>query len=206
MPEDPTTLWAEFWRNFSQLVNISSVVDLSGWFGSAPKRTALYRDRWLPLIASSMGLELVREFCHIDFAFCKRTPRGAQVPVILLESENQIEGSSHELRKLCCISAPVRILLTWEDRTKTFSMWKRRAQHNDRIVRKWLEVIDDCDEIWPDNGIIRVVVAEKHVIPTPYLEFEALDLRDATIDIPPIIRDISGDALIQELQSTWHVL
>jgi hypothetical protein len=54
-------------------------------------------------------LETGNELFKVDFAI-SRNSDGIKVPIIFIESENNVESADHEVRKLVNLAAPLRVL------------------------------------------------------------------------------------------------
>jgi len=83
-------------------------------WGTQTARTRFYRTL-LTTVAGALDLELEQELLLVDFVMVGTRDR---VPRVFLESENIATSSVQEIRKLCCLSAPVKVLLTvcaWDD-------------------------------------------------------------------------------------------
>ena len=93
----------------------------------------------LRAITSALGLELESELWKFDFAMSIVSETGVKVPAIFIESENLIGGvvfPSGEVRKLCCHSAPLKILITvgqWDETPR------HRPDRSERCIEPQIE-------------------------------------------------------------------
>jgi hypothetical protein len=67
-------------------------------------------------------LETGNELFKVDFAISRESD-GVKVPIIFIESENNVESTDHEVRKLVSLAAPLRVLIDVVSPQKTGG-WK----------------------------------------------------------------------------------
>ena len=109
-------------------------------------------------VAGGMRLKLCPEWAQVDYALCLRRPE--PVPLIFVESENEVEKTGHEVQKLCSMSAPLRVLITvaqWDDAP---GFWNRGGIRP-LMVERWNRIVVAQNNVWPNPGIIGYIVGER---------------------------------------------
>ena len=116
----------------SQLV-ATPIEDLNIAWASVGAKTKFYSG-FFDGVAQRLGYSCKREFLRVDFTLFKSN----DVPVISIESENAHCSATDEMRKLCAVGAPVKVLLLsceWSnsERGVWASQWadiiKRQHEH-----------------------------------------------------------------------------
>ena len=128
-------LWFEFIEHFNICIRKCSNEQLRQAWSNATNRTKFYTDHLLPQVANDMKLKITKEEFTVDFVMGVEEPYfGYKIPKIYIESENDFKSAEHEIRKLCSLNSPLRILITvdqWpNDPTKKFSK-----------LREWQSII-----------------------------------------------------------------
>lgn len=100
------------------LANIGAEALSRAWL-SQTERTRFLGDDIIPAVAKRLGFieRPEKELLQVDFAIAKKVG-SIDVPVIFIESENIAETTSREVHKLCCLSAPLKVLISvceWSD-------------------------------------------------------------------------------------------
>jgi hypothetical protein len=117
-----TSLWASFKQAFVETTKEISVVDFEKAWVSNGDRTMFYFDSLLPIIAEKLGLIFDKEMVYrIDGVFSKVGDQKTKIPIIYLESENDIRTSEREINKLCMLNSPLKVLMVcneWNDSSK----------------------------------------------------------------------------------------
>ena len=151
-----TDFWKKFLSGFAaELEGISDGEFMSAWTSSSA-RTSLYEDRVLGNVAQRMDLGLKKEEFKVDYTLCKEGERGYEVPLVYVESENVATSAHHEIRKLCCLHAPLKVLIVcaeWSDE------WSHRGLKKD-LLPKWRHQIISHNKEWPAPCITGIIVAE----------------------------------------------
>src|SRR5437762_2432358 len=117
---EPLTLWNRFQEIFESMAEDCDPLELVTAWKSKTNRTKFVK-HFLSQVASALGLTLERELWKVDFALSVVSETESNVPVIFVESENVIKDVSREggeVRKLCCHSAPLKVLITvgeWDE-------------------------------------------------------------------------------------------
>jgi len=80
------------------------------------------------------------------------------IPKIFIESENDFNSADHEIKKLCSINAPLRILITYTDK----ELLKEPGIGAYEKLRKWQSIVMSHHELNEDFfGVLGVVMARK---------------------------------------------
>lgn len=133
---DEYHLWFEFVDHFNVCIEKCSDEQLRQAWGSRKDRTKFSTKDLLPQVAKNMNLKITKEEFKVDFLMGIEDPYFEyKIPKIYIESENDFNRAEHEIRKLCSLNSPLRVLITvdeWRrnDPTKKFSK-----------LREWQSVI-----------------------------------------------------------------
>ena len=152
----------EYWKRFKtellSALNQEETALADAW-SSSTKRTQFYRDCLLRKVATALDLELKPELFRRDFAMRVKATNGRMVPVIFIESENQAGTADYEIEKLCAVCAPLRVLITVTTWDESPGIWPRGG-YKTAYSARWREIIKAHGEVWPQPGIIGVLVGE----------------------------------------------
>lgn len=151
--------WKKFRDAFTDELSKVTDGDLSEAWKSSENRTKLYEERILPQVAEVMGLVLRKEEFKVDYTLCKPTGNDYDVPLVFVESENVASSAEHEIRKLCCLHAPLKILITcaeWSDEPNAWS----HGGVKEALLERWRNQVWLHNKEWPSPCITGVVVAE----------------------------------------------
>lgn len=153
MKPNSTELWASFRRAFLDAANETNFQDFGNAWKSCKNRTEFYFNILLPNIASRLSMSYEKEkFFHIDAVFCREGGQTTKIPFIALESENHVKTSDNEIKKLCMLNTPVKILMicnTWNDSTKE----KMKDNY-------WDYIIGDFHDQVGLIGVLAVIIGE----------------------------------------------
>jgi hypothetical protein len=140
LPSEPTvtaegsSLWRGFTVAFCQELSLVDPATLAQVW-SAGERTRFYAREFLPNVAAKLRLQHGTEEFTVDYVMAARSRRELLVPKIYLESENVFDSADHEIRKLCSLNSPLRVLLTVRDQ------WKDLETHGFRTLRDWQGIV-----------------------------------------------------------------
>ena len=150
--------WKSFKKEFhSELSHLSDDDFKKAWENCA-NRTVLYEKKIIPGVAKSLGLKFLNEDFKIDYTLC-HVIDGNNVPGIFIESENNASSAHHEIRKLCCLSAPLKVLIVcaeWSDKTGD---WKHGG-HKNKLIDRWTSQIKAHNKMWSSPAITGLIIAE----------------------------------------------
>jgi len=153
MSFDTNALWENFKQSFKTTVNNFPIQTLEQSWVSKAERSKFYFESLLPKISGLLELEFKTERpFRIDAIFFRRGSQTTEVPIVYIESENDAKSSHEEIYKLCCISAPLKILFvcnSWTDRDKY-----------EITNGNWHYIIEDFAETNLLTGNICVLIAE----------------------------------------------
>lgn len=149
--------WSEFLIKYSRVLDRRSPQDIRNAWSTRPKRTDFYADHLLPAVAKELQLEHSKEFLSIDHVL--RDSRS--VPRVFIESENIAAEAHDEIRKLCAVSCPLRVLLTVVEWDLTQGVWTPPyASQQDVLLRKWGGIAVAHQQSWPNRGLLALLVGE----------------------------------------------
>ena len=80
------------------------------------------------------------------------------VPLVWIESENDLTDITHEVRKLASLSGPLKVLITcceWDD---TPGAWPHGGQK--RELEKWTAILREHCQAWHSVSVFAVIVGE----------------------------------------------
>ena len=152
-----------FWREFrtafeKSLEGMRSDEFLMAWKGSAA-RTKRYEEHVLPEVAQQMGLRFKKEEFKVDYTMCEVDSSGNAVPLVFVESENNAQSAGHEIRKLACLHAPLKVLVVCAEWSNEPGDWGHRG-YRKRLTDEWAGQINAHNAVWPSASVTGVIVAE----------------------------------------------
>lgn len=150
--------WKKFQSEFKNALDEQSFEDLSYAWLSQTNRTSFYENNLIPKIATSMNLEFINEDFKIDYTLCQRV-EDYLAPLIFIESENNAQTATHELRKLNCLNAPLKVLVVCSEWCDEQGFWKHGGGRKN-LTETWLKNIKSHGNVWPSNSITAIIVAE----------------------------------------------
>ena len=151
--------WNKFLDEFKKALNQFNSGDLLYAWNSQPDRTNFYKNKLLPIMASSMKYDIKNELFKVDVAMCLKTDNNHYVPLIFIESENKAHDATHEIWKLCCLAAPLKVLITCVEWSDVPGMWVRGGAKN-KLLNSWKEIIKDHNYVWPHPCVYGIIVGE----------------------------------------------
>lgn len=113
---DNHSLWFDFKNEFDKALKKIDAEELNRLAESKKGRTKLYKEEIMPMIAKALGLVHGNEEFKVDYVMSVDSFNGFSVPKIYIESENDFNSAEHEVRKLCSLNSPLRVLLTAHER------------------------------------------------------------------------------------------
>ena len=152
------SFWREFLGAFSQGLSATSEEEFSRAWKSSGDRTAFYEGTLLESVSEAMGLTFKKEEFKVDYTFCATTT-DYDVPMVFVESENVATSAHHEMRKLCCLHAPLKVLIVCAEWSNEPGAWNHGG-YQDRLLKEWGMQIRAHNKVWPSPSITGVIVAE----------------------------------------------
>lgn len=153
--------WKEFLSSFSESLHSTPLETFSKAWESSRNRTELYEGALLRAVAEKMGLLFKSEEFKVDYTLCVQGVDGYQVPAVFVESENVALSAHHEIRKLCCLHAPLKVLIVCAEWSNDTNVWKHGGYKN-KLIQQWSKQIREHNKVWPSPCITGVIVAEWH--------------------------------------------
>ncbi|RYE50178.1 MAG: hypothetical protein EOP48_20240 [Sphingobacteriales bacterium] len=151
--ENYPALWIAFKMALKEAIQETDKTEFEKAWTSRFERTCLYFDSLLPSVARKLGLGLDKELVfRVDATFYKKGGQTTKVPVIFLESENEVRTSDHEIFKLCSLNAPLKVLMICND-------WNEASK---KIISEgyWDYIIEDFHDESILTGYFAVIIAE----------------------------------------------
>jgi hypothetical protein len=110
-------------------------------------------------VAADLEMKLEEQILQIDYALSVCTKNGTLVPVIFIESENVATTSIHEIRKLCSVNTPLRVLITVCEWDLLPEVWGTKSLQN-TLLQGWRQIIENYRVVYSQNAILGVLVGE----------------------------------------------
>lgn len=155
---NPLPLWSDFKKALvQQLEEAFSDALRTAWNGPDEQRH-FYLNHLLPRIASQLNCRLRKDsIFQVDAELYRTTEQGYQVPITFLDIATDAFQTDDHIGKLCSLAAPIKVLVTharWSD-----DLW---TQNNERetLLRMWNAHLHDHVGVWPQMGIVAVLIAE----------------------------------------------
>jgi hypothetical protein len=189
METSPQALWAAFQRSFCAALLSLEGIRLAEIWAAQYSRTTFCADELLKSVAKDLGLDFKREHSRVAYSMWDCRSDSEPTPVIFVESEEQATCADQEVKTLCGLSAPLKVLVTagkWED---VIPRW-RNGGHRSTLVKRWRSIRSAYHAAWRDPGVFGVLVGESD--PDGLLRFHAFELEAGT-DSPV------GDRVLLEL-------
>ncbi len=158
---EPLSLWNRFQNEFKSVSKDFNPQELVTAWKSQKNRTIFVKS-FLAEIARISNLELECELWKVDYAMSVVSENNSCVPVMFIEAENVIRDVSRaggEVRKLCCHSAPLKVLITVGEWDEAPSIWKGRSLRS-QCLDEWQSIVRDHATVWPHRGLFGVIVGE----------------------------------------------
>jgi len=153
--------WNNFQKSFVEQIDALSDSELTEAWKSSKNRTYMYERKTLGSVAQAMGMTYIKEKFKIDYTFCRKADDGEEVPLVFIESENNAFDAKHEMRKLCCLSSPLKVLITCVEWSDEEGYWKRGGNRK-KLTDEWSKIISSHNSIWPQAAVTGVLIAEKN--------------------------------------------
>lgn len=171
--------WRKFKGAFRQELSACAADEVSTAWKKSTNRTTFYEENLLPRVADNLQLKFLKEEFKIDYSLCKQAPDGYLVPLIFVESENIAMVADSELRKLCLLYSPLKVLITCVEWSDEPGYWKKGGCKA-KLTKKWSNIIRAHNSILPQLAVTGVIVAEWNT----YLRYYSLafDHRGELID------------------------
>ncbi|MGH7325358.1 MAG: hypothetical protein ACREJ9_12015, partial [Candidatus Rokuibacteriota bacterium] len=123
-------------------------------------------------VAIRLELDLEIELRRVDFAMTRTAQNGIKVPLIFIESENAPESAVREVRTLCCLATPVKVLMTVAQWDETPGVWKRPKRSH--LIERWTPIVKAFAEVCPFPGVLGIIIGE-WIEPNGPLKFYSLE-------------------------------
>jgi hypothetical protein len=156
-------LLANYWNYFrdelkARLEAVENSCLIKAW-KTEGERTAFYTSLILPQIANKFGLEIKTELFKVDCALCARSTSGHLIPLIFVESENKAWSASHEMHKLCSLSAPLKVLISCVEWCEEPGYWRSGGART-KLLEEWKAIIRAHNEVWPSPCFYGIIIGE----------------------------------------------
>jgi len=153
--------WESFEKHFLAALEEATVDEFRVAWKSEKERTCFYKEIIATRIAASMNMQFTSELFKVDFALCATSTNGHLVPLIFVESENKANTATHEVRKLCSLSAPLKVLITCVEWCEESGYW-RSGGSKTKLLSRWREIISAHNEVRPQECVYGIIVGEWH--------------------------------------------
>jgi hypothetical protein len=149
--------WKEFCDAFKNILGKKTFVQLDNAWASDGTRTNFYFPEVLCDVAKIMGMEYRAEVFTADAAFVRKGSGGTEVPMVWIESENDAGSAEHEVRKLCSLAGPLKILMICSEWDETWPHGGMRT----KWIGKWQPIVKDYGEFWPLPSLFGIIVGQR---------------------------------------------
>ncbi len=154
---DPKQLWNSFVSEFKKHLHAASEADLKKAWSKHADRTHFYREI-LHKVSGGLGFGIKSEEFKVDFVMWTKGSE-EPVPLVFIESENFAATASHEIRKLSCLTTPLRVLITVVQWDETPSIWAGRGLRS-KLLAEWEAIIRRYNFVWPRVGLLGLIIGE----------------------------------------------
>jgi len=153
MPYDKQSLWGNFKSALIASIKETEATAFKEAWKSCGDRTKFYFYELLPKVALKLdlGFQTEKPF-RIDGIFVKRAGQTTNVPIIYLESENIATNSHDEVYKLCCLNAPLKVLVVCTEWDNEY--WKKKV-----IYGHWHYIVEDFKDELSLTGYFAFIIA-----------------------------------------------
>lgn len=118
-------------RRFEEAIDKTDLPTLRAAWETQTARTVFYKDIFQK-VGNKLELDLESQLLIVDMALVGRHDR---VPRVFIESENIATSAIQEVRKLCCLSAPLKVLLAVCEWDETSGVWLKGMRP--LLLREW---------------------------------------------------------------------
>ena len=151
--------WCKFRDSFKQELELMPDEHFKHAWLNSSKRTKLYENQMFEKVASKLNLVYKKEEFKIDYTLCQKCHDGYNVPLVFIESENDASTAHHEMRKLCCLSAPLKVLITCVEWCDEPGAWRHGGEKG-KLLSTWSKQIKSHASIWLTPSVTGIIVAE----------------------------------------------
>jgi hypothetical protein len=152
------TIWGNFRNILEEKLKAANEADQKIAWCSPTERTKFYAEKLLPELEKALNFSLEYEFLNVDYALCDQSTR---VPLIFIESENFAESAAEEMRKLCSLSAPLKVLICVTEWCEEPGYWPPLVGQKSKLLEEWKKIIKAHYEIWPQACLYGIVIGER---------------------------------------------
>jgi hypothetical protein len=180
METSPQALWTAFQKSFCAAILSLEANRLAEIWAAQYSRTIFSADELLKSVSKNLDLDFKREHSRVAYSMWDCRSDSEPTPVIFVESEEQATCADQEVKTLCCLAAPLKVLITvgeWED---AMPRWRNGGLRS-TLVTRWRSIRSAYNTAWRDPGVFGVLVGESD--PDGLLRFHAFEL-DAGTDSP----------------------
>jgi len=197
METSPQALWAAFQRSFCAAVLSLEGIRLAEIWAAQYSRATFCADELLESVARDLELDFKREHSRVAYSMCHRHSDSKPTPVIFIESEEQATCADQEVKTLCCLAAPLKVLMTFGEWEDVIPRW-RNGGHRSTLVTRWRSIRSAYHAAWRDPGVFGVLVGESD--PDGVLRFHGFELDGETsssvgdrvlLELPTVISPIA---------------
>jgi hypothetical protein len=197
METSPQALWAAFQRSFCAAVLSLEGIRLAEIWAAQYSRATFCADELLGSVARDLELDFKREHSRVAYSMWHRHSDSEPMPVIFIESEEQATCADQEVKTLCCLAAPLKVLMTFGEWEDVIPRW-RNGGHRSTLVTRWRSIRSTYHAAWRDPGVFGVLVGESD--PDGVLRFHGFELDGETsssvgdrvlLELPTVISPIA---------------
>jgi len=155
---DAHELWSIFRVSVCNQLEHTSTERFRNVWHNDRARTAFYTGDLFPRIASDLKFETFCELFRVDMAMGLLSPAGL-IPLVWVESENNSNSASQEVKKLACLSGPLKVLITCDEWDETPGAW-RHGGRKTRLLQSWTTILQSHSQLLPTQSLFAILVGE----------------------------------------------
>lgn len=116
----------------------------------------------MPKVAKDINLELETELYNVDFALGAKSTSGHLILLIFIESENNASLATDKMRKLCSLSALLKVLISCTEWCEDPDYWPPVGKKGEksRLLPEWKSIIKAHNEVWPQPCVYGIDIGE----------------------------------------------
>ena len=158
LTEQSNELWSRFRASLGKRLERTSSERFELAWQSRSNRTSFILTELLPNVAADLELTPRSELFKVDMAMGRSDP-SCFVPIVWIESENDVSSIDHEVRKLAALSGPLKVLFACCEWDSTPGVYVHGGAQR-QCLAEWSNVLRSHGEAWPSHAVFAVVVAE----------------------------------------------
>lgn len=154
--------WQRFRDSLILELKATPIADFEAAWMGLKNKTGFYGSDLLARVSERNNWTVWYEFLRCDFALVNHDG----IPIVFIESENNHQSASEEIEKLCCVCAPLKVLLlscSWYDSERAIHLqgWRERIRKQNEALSfdcVYAIVVGEWGRGYPDDGVLRYYI------------------------------------------------